>query len=281
MNIKTGKELAAACVDVANNYKTLYVMGAFGAPMNDENKARYSENHEYNRRENRRKMIQAASADTFAFDCVCLIKGLLWGWDGDTGHIYGGAYYASNGVPDLGTEQMIDVCHDATTDFSGIQVGELLWMKGHVGVYIGDGLCVECTPAWKNCVQITAVHNVSKKIGYSGRVWMKHGKLPYIAYNTGDTQPAKPGAPKPQPSPADDLLTTKSLPVLRNGSKGDTVRAMQIMLLGYGYDLGIWKDDGEFGSATEKAVREFQTEKDLEADGVVGVKTWGKLLGIE
>lgn len=31
--IKAAKELAAACVDVSTNYKTLYVMGCFGAPM--------------------------------------------------------------------------------------------------------------------------------------------------------------------------------------------------------------------------------------------------------
>ena len=47
--IKTAKELAAAAENVAKNYKTLYVMGCFGAPMNETNKKRYCNNHRYNR----------------------------------------------------------------------------------------------------------------------------------------------------------------------------------------------------------------------------------------
>ena len=33
--ITTGAELAARCLDLATNYKTLYIMGCFGAPMTD------------------------------------------------------------------------------------------------------------------------------------------------------------------------------------------------------------------------------------------------------
>ena len=275
--IRTGKELAAACVDVATNHKSLYVMGCFGAPMTEENKERYTANHEYNKRPHRKQMIEAASADTFGFDCVCLIKGLLWGWEGDTGHIYGGADYGSNGVPDIGTEQIIDVCKDVSNDFTKIDVGELLWMKGHVGIYIGDGLCVECTPAWLNRVQITAVHNMGRKDGYNGRIWVKHGKLPYVAYTVSDPQPSKPGA-GPKPAPTVKIVT--GLPLLKKGSEGESVKALQILLLGYGYDLGFWGDDGEFGSCTERAVKEFQAEHDLEDDGEVGNLTWAKLLGV-
>lgn len=188
--IKTAKELAAACLNVAKHFKTLYVMGCFGAPMTAANKKRYCNNHDYNRDPSRRAMIRAASADTFGFDCVCLIKGLLWGWDGSTGHAYGGADYACNDVPDISANQIIKKCSDVSTDFSAIAVGELLWMDGHVGIYIGDGLAVECTPRWKNGVQVTAVHNMGKKSGYNGRSWTKHGKLPYVRYETASTAPA-------------------------------------------------------------------------------------------
>ncbi|XRG80045.1 peptidoglycan-binding protein [Rossellomorea sp. GAMAL-10_SWC] len=37
------------------------------------------------------------------------------------------------------------------------------------------------------------------------------------------------------------------------------------------------KVDGIFGTLTEKAVKEFQRKNDLVVDGIVGVKTWGKL----
>lgn len=182
MNIKTNLELAAACKNVAKNYKTLYVMGCFGAPMTSDNKTRYTNNHSYNKKATRTKKIKAASADTFGFDCVNLIKGLLWGWDGDKGHTYGGARYKTNGVPDISADQMIQVCKGVTTDFTTIEVGEAVWLPGHIGVYIGNGLAVECSPKWADSVQITAVGNVPHPSGYNVRTWTKHGKLPYISY---------------------------------------------------------------------------------------------------
>ena len=185
--ITTAAQLAERCLDVAQNYKTLYVMGCFGAPLTAANKKRYTQNHSYNKQAARTKMINAASADTFGFDCVCLIKGLLWGWCGDKSKTYGGTSYASNGVPDLGADTMITKCKDvSTTGWANMEVGEALWVKGHIGVYIGNGLAVECTPAWKNQVQVTAVGNIGAKSGYNTRTWTKHGKLPYVTY-TGES----------------------------------------------------------------------------------------------
>ena len=169
-------------IDIAKNYKTLYVMGCFGAPMTAANKKRYTSNHDYNKQSSRVAMINAASADTFGFDCVCLIKGVLGGWDGNKAGCYGGAEYAVNGVPDIGADTMITKCANVSTDFSHIEIGEALWCEGHIGVYIGNGLGVECTPRWENNVQITAVANIGRKSGYNARTWTKHGKLPYIEY---------------------------------------------------------------------------------------------------
>lgn len=271
--IKTGKELATACLNVANNYKTLYVMGCFGAPMTAGNKIRYIEHHSYNKKVATQAKIKAASADTFGFDCVCLIKGLLWGWNGDTGKIYGGASYGSNGVPDIGTEQIINVCKDVSTDFSKIEVGELLWMSGHVGIYIGDGKAVECTPAWKGCVQVTTVRNIKSGTGHK---WTKHGKLPYVTYNGSDA----PVVPETPAAPSNKVSTVSGLPMLQKGNEGESVKALQILLMGYGYSMGDYGADADFGGVTEKAVRVFQEDNSLEVDGVVGPMTWAKLLGV-
>lgn len=193
--ITTGEQLAAHCINLAKRYKTLYVMGCFGAPMNEKNKARYVKNHSFNRQWERTEAINKADADTFGFDCVCMIKGLLWGWDGDVTKTYGGATYRSNDVPDINADSMIKKCKDVSTDFTDIEVGEVVWIKGHIGVYVGDGLVVECTSKWDDKVQITALHNVGTKSGYKGRVWTKHGKLPYVTYP--DKKPAaKPAATK-------------------------------------------------------------------------------------
>lgn len=200
--ITTAAQLAERCLDVAQNYKTLYVMGCFGAPMTAANKKRYTQNHSYNKQTARTKMINTASADTFGFDCVNLIKGLLWNWCGDKAKTYGGASHAVNGVPDIGADTMITKCKNvSTTGWANMEVGEALWVKGHIGVYIGNGLAVECTPAWKNRVQVTAVGNIGAKAGYNTRTWSKHGKLPYVTYtgesistpSTGSGTTTKPG----------------------------------------------------------------------------------------
>lgn len=169
--------------DIANNYKTIYILGAFGAPMNDNNQKRYTNNYSYNAEQSRKSKILNASSDTFGFDCVCLIKGILWGWNGNKNMTYGGATYCSNGVPDVNADQMMNYCTNISSDFSNIKIGEVVHMSGHIGIYIGDGLAVECTPIWKDGVQITAVGNISKKNGYNTRYWEKHGMLNFIDYN--------------------------------------------------------------------------------------------------
>lgn len=180
MKIMTNKELTEKLIHIATGLKTLYVMGGFGAPLNEKNKARYTQNHSYNKAVKRTKMIMDATEDTFAFDCVCLIKGVLWGFSGDTTKTYGGAVYASNGVPDKGTEGFFKMCSDISEDFSNIEIGEMVHMKGHVGVYVGDDLVVECSPAFANKVQITTINK--ENVAYPYRKWTDHGKMPWIDY---------------------------------------------------------------------------------------------------
>lgn len=170
----------------AVNCKTLYVSGCFGAPMNSKNKQRYTNNNDYNRNPSRKQMINEASDDTFGFDCVCLIKGILWGWTGDTSKTYGGASYCSNGVPDVGARTMCQrYLQNVSTDFSKIEVGEAVWLDGypdsHIGVYIGNGQVIECSPAFDNCVQITYLRNIGYTDGNS-RKWTKHGFIPWVDY---------------------------------------------------------------------------------------------------
>lgn len=161
--------------DIATNYKTLYVMGCFGSPLTEKNKKRFTTNHSYNKSAIRRAMINDATPDTFGFDCVCLIKGILWGWNGNKKHVYGGATYKANGVGDMDADTMIKVyCKDVSTNFNKVDTGHIVWMPGHVGIYVGNGEVVECTPSFKNKVQITKL---------KGRGWEKHGKLRYIDYS--------------------------------------------------------------------------------------------------
>ena len=58
------------------------------------------------------------------------------------------------------------------------------------------------------------------------------------------------------------------------GSSGDDVRKLQKRLNEEGYTLAV---DGQFGSKTQAAVRDYQKKKGLSVDGIVGKNTWGAL----
>lgn len=245
------REFVEKLVEIAENVPTLYVNGGIGAAITSDNVKRYTTNTEYNRRAERTEKIKAAADQgVFGFDCVCLIKSVLWGWNGDASAIYGGAVYKSNGVPDATTEGMLALCNNVRAEFHNIKVGEYLWKKGHCGVYIGDGLAVECTPIWADGVQITAVANIGAKDGYNARTWEKHGELPWIDYE----------AEEAAPSMVAELIAVYKLQTLLN-------------LHGAGLDV-----DGSFGSLTRKALQDFQRENGLEANGVCDLVTLGKLL---
>lgn len=61
----------------------------------------------------------------------------------------------------------------------------------------------------------------------------------------------------------------------RQGQTSDAVRGVQTALVAQGYAVTV---DGVFGSGTAAAVRAFQTASTLDADSVVGLNTWSKLL---
>lgn len=69
---------------------------------------------------------------------------------------------------------------------------------------------------------------------------------------------------------------TMELNVLRKGSKGNSVKALQMLLNGNGCSCGIV--DGDFGTGTHNAVVKFQQKKNIDTDGIVGAQTWSKLL---
>lgn len=67
---------------------------------------------------------------------------------------------------------------------------------------------------------------------------------------------------------------------LQNGATGSNVKALQAILIGYGYSCGKCGADGVFGNDTLSAVKSYQKNKKLVVDGIVGSKTWNSLLGV-
>jgi cell wall-associated NlpC family hydrolase len=65
---------------------------------------------------------------------------------------------------------------------------------------------------------------------------------------------------------------------IRIGDQGEEVTQLQSTLASLGYSVAV---DGDFGSATARAVKAFQESRGLEADGLVGAATYRALMGRE
>ncbi len=79
----------------------------------------------------------------------------------------------------------------------------------------------------------------------------------------------------PKPSTTAVKFTNINIPILRKGSRGEAVVSLQVLLNANGAALSV---DGSFGSATDKALREFQEARDLDIDGSCGAETWSELI---
>jgi peptidoglycan hydrolase-like protein with peptidoglycan-binding domain len=60
-------------------------------------------------------------------------------------------------------------------------------------------------------------------------------------------------------------------PTIKRGDQGEEVAVLQRLLLADQYMIVV---DGDFGPATEKAVRHFQISHGAKGDGIVGPYTW-------
>jgi peptidoglycan hydrolase-like protein with peptidoglycan-binding domain len=72
-------------------------------------------------------------------------------------------------------------------------------------------------------------------------------------------------------------MTEAAWPVLRRGSTGPDVTALQYLLRGARDQWRTLAADGVFGPATDSVVRAFQDVTGLTVDGLVGPATWEKL----
>ena len=184
-------------------------------------------------------------------DCVGLVKGYLWCDDPqDVTPVY-------NAAQDLSANAMRTACKTKGEMATMPEVpGLLVFFDGHVGVYIGNGEVIEAR---------------SRKYGVyksklKERPWKWWGYCPYISYA--------------------QKTVSVDLPVLIKGDKGDTVEAMQNLLIAAGYEMKstdgktTYGADASFGGATRRAVEQFQTENGLAVTGQCDAATWRKLLGL-
>ncbi len=180
-------------------------------------------------------------------DCAGLIKGYLWCNDAEDGKpVY-------NAAQDKSANALYTACKTkgemaTMPDIPGI----LVFFPGHVGVYIGDGKVIEARSRRYGVYTSKLVE----------RPWKTWGYCPYVTYEV------------------EQKTVSVDLPVLKKGAKGESVKAMQYLLVGCGYDMEGYGADASFGGATERALKTYQSASGLEPDGSCGLKTWRKLLGV-
>ena len=271
--IMTANEMIEKCLDIVNNYKTIYMYATYGFQVNDETiagKAKQNLNGWYTtKRINTLKAVANQTPPTWGFDCVNLLKGILWGWCGDASKKTGGSKYGSNGVPDTNANGFFKRCTQKSSDFSTIQRGEAVWLDGHIGIYIGDNLCIECTPKFSNGVLISGLENVAKSTEYPNRTWTQHGFIPWLDYENAQSTETP-----PKKYEFGERTLQRGLP------KSDDIQELQEYLIELGFDLGSYGADGDFGSKTEKAVQDFQKKYGLTVTGVFDKTAYDKLMEI-
>lgn len=191
----TNKEFTENIIK-ALDIPTLYVMGGIGYKLDAKGKQR-TQNNQWNTTPSRKNYINNASNDTRAFDCVGIIKNILWGGFKTEEDIKKGTYCGAkyDNKTDFSADGMIkNGAINQTTDFNKqIPTGALLWKSGHVGVYLGktarytkDGKArhtvLECSPSFANKVQITFLQNLNEFYGNS-RKWTKWALLKGVEYD--------------------------------------------------------------------------------------------------
>lgn len=242
--------------------KRPYWYGCYYNPCTEallqKKKAQYPEHYGESRMARYRADIAAGQ---IAGDCVNgAIKGAVWSELGKRKPVY-----ASHGCPDTNADGMFAKAKELGMDWGPIgtlpeKPGVAVRFSGHVGVYIGNGEVVEWRGFAHGCV--------TTKL--KARKWTHWYELPWTEYiEDGQTEPQ---APAEQPA---GMLGAQ---LLKKGAKGDAVRTLQEMLMGLGYELPEYGADGDFGDETELAVRQFQAEHGLEADGKYGPLTHKELM---
>jgi len=126
------------------------------------------------------------------------------------------------------------------------------------------GMCVEKTRAY---VKNNKKKLINAVVGWGRPVYAGEENLPLLSKVGSSDAPAAPAAPAAPKAPA----VPAQFVDLKVGAKGQKVKVVQTALK--------LKADGEFGPATEKAVKAYQKAKGLPETGIVDQKTFKALKG--
>ena len=143
---------------------------------------------------------------------------------------------------------------------TAVFTGQVAGSHPHVGLYAGNGKVIEAAGTQAG----VCVSNITD------RKWTFYGYLKDVSYSSEN-------APISASEPSDEDFLIFDYPALKKGNKGEYVKLLQTKLLEHGYSLPRYGADGDFGNETLSALKAFQKDHGLTADGIAGKKTWAAL----
>lgn len=184
-------------------------------------------------------------------DCYGLVKGAVWPANSKGDPIYqsSGAKYA-----DRNQEGAFNAAREKGPLSTIPELpGVILWMKGHAGIYVGNGIFIECVGSpvgmRKGRIQNGRVVSGSKFTHWFKDNWIEYGGVIMKGY-------------------------------IGLGSEDNTiqnVKQLQYDLVELGFDVGYHGRNGIMGDDTDKAIRDFQLKYGLEVDGKFGPASQTKM----
>lgn len=186
--------------------------------------------------------------------------------------------YTGNMRSDMLRHGFVDVTGQINlTNGAGLMFGDvLLNERNHTAMYIGDGRIVQASINERGT---TTGGQTGDQTGreIAERAYYNYPwdcVLRYIA-TSGTSSPVSPGVA----GTIKGGMCMVNLREISRGMTGEDVRAMQTLLILRGHRVGVDGADGDFGSNTAAALREFQRVSGLDTDGICGSQTWAKLIG--
>lgn len=160
----------------------------------------------------------------------------------------------------------------------GLQRGDvLLNIRNHTAMYCGNGMEAEAS------INEYGGTTGGQPGDQTGREFLIR---PYRNYPWDCVLRYEGSGGEPQETPADNVPKNNTrhgtcqiiVPVLAKGDTGPAVAAAQAALHHMHHALGSDGIDGDFGGATEAAVKNYQQANGLDADGEIGAATWSKIM---